>query len=859
MATNPSKNNGTKAANLFTSPISPSAKTQIEKQFESSSKRIARLQDDLGKDELASGDTFEKVSSSIASSVSKTFSRLNITGSNDVSSVNVDNMFALARRQTDSSGAKSFAANKKLLQKAKNEVTAANRQQLNNMLETHKRNFTDRIATYNMIIKIIPKMRLALNTFANTIISPDDFTKQSISVTVEQNGVTETAYNSAMAETAKMLQSHSLAKEAKEHVVSYLVNGKLFFLVTSMNKELAGMLNESSKIAPTSIYRQIKSRDYSMQGAKFLTESAIDAKMVNHQVLEEHTEFCEAFGIVDKADPAAIAKSYGAVDDFIQEHFYIGNSTALLSDVASMEDSMKGLSEYFTADQFSRTAVRAITPSNADEGLAVTEKQMGRNNRAIVRRISPANIVSLDFEGKNYGYIHLDIVEIDPDNHVLPVDNGSEVEGMGGLPTTFGASNNGSMIQGLISSTSDTRTDGNNNSTIRRNVENPSESPGLGGSEDARLKFMAAAFANKFSKDANIKLLRKNESLRQAIYNGLAIKKISSTQKVRVVYLKPEEVVCINRGHSIFDNILFFAKLYIATLVTILLQNVLRGGEQRVVYVEVGNDNNGAHAVQQVIRDLKSREISSIFNMDLQSVLNIHSQFNDYFIPVVDGEKPVTFDTLSPLDNKTIDDEFLTWLSNNIFSGIGLPAAYLTEVENIDFAKSLSMQNSRFLRDCIAEQAILSNGFTELIRKIYAIESSPPKSGANSDSEDDGSAERYVSPDRLSIIFPAPAALSLINIGDQLSSAGNIIDTLVNNLDLSDIKDENRDAIKDMIKSKIMRRNVSSFNWQTFDDDVTACKEQFNKMKIVDAIKTAATDVSDNEGEDNLDDDGEDI
>lgn len=846
--------------NIFDNPLSDSAKSQLAATLDRSTNKLQQTQNSVDPSTLELVTRQVGVSADISSTINTLLAQLSPSGGNgsDATGQEVDNMIMLAQGEfkQDSKKWQSKKRSKEAIaeiESLKQQVLAANKQQIDTLMLRHKKKQADAVATYNMVIKIIPKMRLAINTLANTIISPDDFTKQSLSVSVDNTTLDNDTINKVVKRGSGLLDKFNINRDLKNDVASYLINGKLIYLVLPLNREITRLLNENvNATGIDAAYSSLTSEVFSTRIAKTLTENA---KFEDIPVHNEIHEFKKLFLLNEGAE--VLNEAAKRVDKFIADEFILGDSCSLAM------DSQESLNESVSFNGFGKPSTQTVTASDMgnirnDNSPPVDESDIKGRKSAIVKRASCANIIPLTFENNNYGYLHLDIVEVDPDNHVLPTDTTSDVEGMDMLPTASGAMSNGSILQNIISSSKDININGNNvnNSSSKKGVENPTgPSDPI---EDARLMFMANIFANKLSKETNLRMLKKNEALKDAIYNGLAIKKLNSTEKLRVVYLKPEEVVYINRGQSIFDNVLFFSKLYIATLTTILMQNVLNGGDRRIVYVEVGEDNNGAQAVNQVIRDMKSREISSVMNMDLQSVLNIHAQFQDYYIPVVDGEKPISFDTMDSLANKSVDDEFLNWLSNNIFSGIGLPSAYLTEVENVDFAKTLSMQNSRYLRDCIADQSILAPGFTELLRKIYALEyaanvniskTKNKKQKATVSSEDlldtnkNISDVDSVSSDELKVILPAPAALALVNVTDQLSNAGGVIDAISTYIPQLQAypAGEDLDKVTAIIKAKLARKLITSIDWEGFDALATQAIAEYTESKIEASISTDDT------------------
>jgi hypothetical protein len=62
-------------------------------------------------------------------------------------------------------------------------------------------------------------------------------------------------------------------------------------------------------------------------------------------------------------------------------------------------------------------------------------------------------------------------------------------------------------------------------------------------------------------------------------------------------------------------------------------------------YIEVDLDDDSEAVVQSFIRDTKTKDIKmSNFGQDINTLLQSVGTFQDYFIPVVDGNKPVEID-----------------------------------------------------------------------------------------------------------------------------------------------------------------------------------------------------------------------
>ncbi|BDH16446.1 MAG: hypothetical protein [Bacteriophage sp.] len=874
------KNN--KVEDIFNSPLSSSAKKAITKDINKNDNLLAITQNNLEKQDISRISEFEKTTASLNTSINNLHSKLTPVGGNnsDITNSELDGMLMLSKGEFELNK-KSFnknlslsKKNKEELDKLKNSVSKNNRANLEQLMSLHKSKTMDSVATYNLIIKIIPKMRLALNTYATSILSPDDFTKNALTILVNQNNIDSVDKTRIIERTTDLLDKYNINKFVKNDIMQYLITGKMYYFVSTVNRELVKMLNEeANSISDTGIYSLLEDSYLSDTMSMCLQESASEQKTVfSNNKISALNEFKSLFNLKDDSDVTKAAKN---VDNLIKEEFIIGDSTAFFD---YEEEGWNGLTEKIDiSDSFSnrsllklnRASDNTIEVNKDDDDELVKETDIKGLSKAVVKRISSANIIPLEFQNKIYGYIHLDIVEIDPDNDVLPIDNSNDDgSGSGFSPTGSSISANSLSVQNYVTNATDLSVIRQDNSGSGKGYENPSEANGLSNVDDLRLMFIAKTFANKLSKKTNLKFIKKNDILKNAIYNGLAVKKLCSNQKVRVVYLKPEEVVYINRGNSIFDNVLFFCKIYIATLITILMQNILNGGDRRAVYVEVGEDNNSAQAVNQVIKDIKSRDISSVMGMDIQSIMNIQNQFQDYYIPVVDGEKPISFETVDSLSNKNIDDEFLNWLGGQIYSGMGMPTAYLNEVENIDFAKLLSMQNSRYLREVLTEQNILSPGYTDLLRKLYIIEygdsnneklkTKDNKTKVNLNSEEEPlSLDEIITPNMLEVKLPTPAALALITINDQMNNAAGIVDALLDNSNLvarANISADDIENVKAFVKNDLIRELVPSMPWSKIDAIIEQSINNYTEAKIKSDIKAEnQEDVTDTETSDNLD------
>ena len=102
-------------------------------------------------------------------------------------------------------------------------------------------------------------------------------------------------------------------------------------------------------------------------------------------------------------------------------------------------------------------------------------------------------------------------------------------------------------------------------------------------------------------------------------------------------------------GVSKISKAVFFCKIYLSNLLTDLMQKIIRGRDKRAFYIETGLDDDMEGSVQGFIRDIKSKELSSGHLKNITTILNSVGEFQDYFIPVIDGQRSVEIDVLVSL------------------------------------------------------------------------------------------------------------------------------------------------------------------------------------------------------------------
>jgi hypothetical protein len=318
---------------------------------------------------------------------------------------------------------------------------------------------------------------------------------------------------------------------------------------------------------------------------------------------------------------------------------------------------------------------------------------------SIIKYLDPDKTIKIKVGDTVLGYYYLE--KNTADNFGKSLSSSNPVYG-----SSFGAGNNTGI------------------NTVRRSGSN------LDKAKDP-LEFFTNLVMNNISKKINKKYLTSNPEFKDAIYTVLKKNDLNKGKKgedpVIVTFIPAEECIHFmlgddDYGHSIFENILFTAKLYLTSLVSTIMQRMIRAPDKRVFSVEVGLDEDHEGAVMSFVNDIKSKDITiSSLTGDIDTALSQVSAFKDIYIPVIDGKRSVEVDSFPGAD-VSFDNDFLDYLLKSMIGGTGVPRALIDDAENVEFARTLAMQNGNFVRMICSYQHMFERKMTQFIQMLYRNE-----------------------------------------------------------------------------------------------------------------------------------------
>lgn len=269
---------------------------------------------------------------------------------------------------------------------------------------------------------------------------------------------------------------------------------------------------------------------------------------------------------------------------------------------------------------------------------------------------------------------------------------------------------------------------------LQTNSANPNGIIDLSYQNYVRDKRMVDQLANMIIRSFDKKMLERNVQLKSEIAEIIMAHKFSEG-KLSFIYIPEDEVVrfVINedengRGHSILEPSLFSARMYLMLNMYNMLYT-LNNNTTRIHYLRSsGLDNDYASQVQRTIRKFQSRRITIDDIFSYSGVLNKVGGMGEMVLPSGRNDyKALETDTIEAAQNP-INVEFLEQQRRQAISGTGVPSLLvINAIDEVDFAKTLEIANTRFLSTVSSYKIDMNRGMTKLYQKLLQYETSMEK------------------------------------------------------------------------------------------------------------------------------------
>ena len=331
---------------------------------------------------------------------------------------------------------------------------------------------------------------------------------------------------------------------------------------------------------------------------------------------------------------------------------------------------------------------------------------------------------------------------------------------------------------------------------------------------------------NKVFKDAVMHMLR----------NDILVRR-----KIQFTFIPPEYMCYMTYQtdddgipKSILDGTLFFAYMYIASVVSSAMIKMLKSSDKEKYEVDVGLQKNAGYTIDELQRVLSTRTVytSSMFS-NLSSVLKNAGSYQRMIIPVFNDKKLYDVSQIEHVNDLNPDDDFTGKLLNSILSKIYVNAGMSSEMDSVDFAKQLSMRNLEYRNNIIEAQ----NNYEPFIKmQLRLLVNYSNLDCYNSKSEnydkDNISTENKSAAIDISRINPKlqiPTMLSMTNIVEMLDSAKNVANGIAEVMNLQD-GSEIETARNNIFKKKIIEKYANIVEWSEIENMLTEASREAPKV-----------------------------
>ena len=622
-------------------------------------------------------------------------------------------------------------------------------------------------SNYEVIFNHIPECAQALEVFKDNIMSPDDFTK--LIFDIEYDDETDMAAKKKIERDLEIIRDKYDVETYSDKIIEgSLLKGDAFVSVLSLENELGEILSDDISKGKTLNEEMLNILDPSC------VDNVVDSSDI-HSTLELSEAVANLYGYGGDA-----IKSSEDTDIFlanlINENIKIGSKKELLIE---------------------RSLAEAATKENMYTGIDIgtkTEKKSKKTkvdvkplfvNGSVIRMLDPEKVVKLEVDNICYGYFYaMEAVNNVANNTYLGVSSGRSVTGSLSV-----AQNN------TITGTTSASYSPNSLAAHEYNVD------------EQKLRLISTVFVNNIAKKVDKDFIRHNKDFKEFVY-GLMRQDYITKKGIKLFYFTPGEVIHF-KVPAVYRKIVFFAKLYLSMLSNDVLIKLGRAHDKRAFYINVGIDEDYEQAVSKVIADIKTKEYSMANIGDFNTILNLNpGRWDDYFIPTINGERPVEIDTLAGMDTD-MNSDFMEYLKNSMLNGIGVPRALIDAMNDLDFARTLSSQNANFVRSVIRYQKLLTDPFSRMFRRLYENEY---KFSNNKEND----SMKLIDINAIKVRFPSPATLNMNNISEQIQAVSGNAEFIAQQL-IPQKADGSNDDIRMKLQAKIVQDLLPGIDWEKYE------------------------------------------
>jgi len=659
-----------------------------------------------------------------------------------------------------------------------------------------------RYRSIDSVCSLIPQLMRILHLYKDSIMSPNAFSELSdtdgLTFDVKKDGATDTENFQVLDTLLTLNKDYKVSSEIAPKACSDLLKyGDGYICCLDYAKEIERLLSmEDSN--HTSAHEAFC--DFANEAKISANESISLNNIAKSLIDEEYDVFKSCFPGTKEKKPEFKDLSAEEWEKEIDSFLNVQYHTDLLSMFPREREILEEMRDRGTVKD-AKAFLLLGNESPTDE----EERKAFAIDGSIVKVLDPKKVVVVEVGGKELGFYFLS-AEFD-DARIDSLDY--DPKGCPACDLTYTSDRMYSFITHM------------GNSSVNK---------------ETRASILADICLKRISKKIDRKFVAKNKEFKDFIFSILRARK--RLGKVNITFIPASNLIHLKRGsgtygESVLDSVLYFAKLYVLSMLSALMQQIVSGKDKQIFYVDTGLDEDSEGAIQKFIMDFRSKEVTVDDFSDITNIMSRVTKSNSMFIPVVDGKKAVEFDNFAG-QQAEFNNEFLQDLLKSIISGTGIPTSWLDSgMSDIEFATQLVQQNGNVRRTVSMYQRIMNNGVTRLFKILYK----------NQQTEKD-----VVVPD-FYVHYPEPVTLDSKVAEESISRAQSIADFITNTL-IGENPNE-RDALaKEVLKRELTKKYSSGIDWEEAEELLKTAREETQETALRnEALDKKAEETHDEEAE----------
>lgn len=329
-------------------------------------------------------------------------------------------------------------------------------------------------------------------------------------------------------------------------------------------------------------------------------------------------------------------------------------------------------------------------------------------------------------------------------------------------------------------------------------------------------------------------------------------------REVKITYVPVQSMVYfaheINKdngiGVSVMQRGLFFAHVYIASLITNLMIAIAKSADREQINVEVGMSNRIEATVQKVMRSMQAKRasIDSIGNID--TIMKSLGTFQRTISLRHNGNPLIELETI-PGQQVDMDNSLMEKALKSFVNSLYVPHSAVNFLDDTEYARSISLQNALFMSRVVSMQAkyqaccskfariLIRNKYPEKILtrgNVEAVKASL-KSNDTIGSSGISSVQDLIDLTNVFLDLPSPEGLNIASLNDQISNVSTFADTFTEMLVPTELamdsdKSEYVDQFKNKLKVGMFKKYLPGLPWDEFDMMVETAKTLITQASI---------------------------